>query len=105
MAGAHHDFVYRARAPVLWRKLALLDAAFYEQVIALLETHREIGEFAIERQTVPVGLLLDVAVTIPERPGLAQPHVRYGRPGPEKSLGGLVGEIPCDLNPVSHHDD
>jgi hypothetical protein len=50
------------RSIALRRELALLDGAFDENVVSLLEGHRDAGKVTVERQAVPVGVLLRLAI-------------------------------------------
>ena len=46
------------------RELALLDGALDEDIVAFLESHGNARQIAIERQAVPIGLLLRFAVRV-----------------------------------------
>lgn len=82
MTSADDDLMNRPLDAVFLRcKLALLDAAFYEDVVAFVKCHRDRRQVPVERKTVPVRVLLCFAITIFERVAFAKAHIRYGRSG------------------------
>src|SRR5581483_9403052 len=82
MTAPHDNFVYGARTTVLRGKFALFNGPFDEKAVTFFKGHRELSQFAIERQTVPIGLFLNISIAIPEPVGLAQAHVGYGSARP-----------------------
>src|SRR5437868_7098705 len=59
VAAPDDDFVDESlQAIALGRELALLDGAFDEYVVAFVEGHRDAGEVTVERQVVPIRVLL-----------------------------------------------
>src|SRR5262249_13635583 len=88
MALPHDDLMHSPLHAVLRRcKLALLDATFHENVVTLLVGQGDISEVPVERQAVPVGVLLCVALAVLVCVRLPKPHIRYRH---------SRGEIPAD---------
>src|SRR6266852_6182371 len=52
------DFVMCASVAVHWRVLSDLHGAIYEDVLALFEAFRDIGQRAVKDKVVPVGMLV-----------------------------------------------
>src|SRR5260370_36249965 len=58
VAVSHDDLVHPSLGAVLRRELALLDGAFDEDVLPLIEAERHFGQVPVERQARPGGSLL-----------------------------------------------
>jgi hypothetical protein len=86
-----------------WRELSLLDSALDENVVALVEGHGDAGKIAVEREVVPVGVLLRFAVRALVSIALAQADVGDGSSGRKKSSGRLGSQIADDFETVSLH--
>ena len=67
------------RSVALRRELALLDSAFDEDVVALIEGHGNAGKIAVEGEAVPVGVLLRFAIGVLISVAFAETHVGDGR--------------------------
>ena len=79
LAGPDNDLMNDSLHSVaLWRELALLDGSFDEYVVALLEIRRDAGKLAIERQVVPIGVLLRFAIGVLVPVALAETGIRDG---------------------------
>src|SRR5580698_9513627 len=61
----HDDFMDDSLHAVTFRReLALLNRPFDEDVVAFFQSHRDARKVAIERQTVPIRVLLRFAVAV-----------------------------------------
>src|SRR3974390_3841303 len=58
-----HHFVVRSPVAVHWRVLPDLHGAVYEDVLALFEAFRDIGQRPVEDKVVPVGMLVILLIT------------------------------------------
>ena len=81
MAGFDVDFMHGARCTVRRREFALLKAALYVNVLALLVSERHVSDLVVEHETVPVRVGLRLAVASREAVGLTQANVRHLRAG------------------------
>ena len=62
MAALHDHLVYRPLAAVRGCVLALLNGAFGENVVALIERQRDIRERVVKRQPMPVCVRFNLLV-------------------------------------------
>src|SRR5580704_17611647 len=70
-----------------WSELALLDGALDENVVALVEGHGDARRIGVQREVVPVGVLLRFAIRVLISVTLAQADIGDGSPGRKKSSG------------------
>ena len=66
MAMPHDDFVYYPLGSILRGKLALLDGAFDENVVALVKRQHDVRKVPVERKTIPISPFLPLTITILE---------------------------------------
>ena len=76
-------------AVALRRELALLDRPLDENVVAFLEGRRDARKVAIERQVVPIGVLLRFAVAVLVSVAFPETDIRDGCSGRKISEGRL----------------
>src|SRR5262249_54432878 len=90
---------------VLRHEFTLLDGAFHEYVVALLERDGYFRHVSVERQAVPVGALMPLLAIVLKAIGLAQPRI-----GDWHSRGKIphfrtLGDKPCYLDTVHLHNN
>jgi hypothetical protein len=104
VAAPHHDFVNGPLRPIACRReLALLDGALDENVVSLLEGHRDAREVAVERQAVPVSVLLLLASSVLVSVALAETDVGDGCSRSKASDGGFGRQVPNNFETISLH--
>jgi len=100
----HDNFMDNPQDPVGFRReLALLNRALDKNVVALVERHGDAGEVTVERQVVPVSVLLWFSVRVLVSVTLAKAGVGDGRSRRKISGGWLTRQIADHFKAVSLH--
>src|ERR1035437_2413393 len=84
-------------------ELALLDGALDKNVVALVKGHGDAREVTVERQVVPVGVLLWLSVCVLVPVTFAKPDIGDGRSRGKVSDGGFGRNIANHFEAVSLH--
>ena len=79
------DFVNSPRDPIGRREFSLLQTSFDVNVLALLVRHRNVCDFVVKNQAVPVGVRLRLLITPREMIRLAETEIDHLRAGREVS--------------------
>jgi hypothetical protein len=98
VAVPHNDFMDDSLYAVALRyELALLDGPVNEDVVAFLEGRRNARKVAIERQVVPIGVLLRFTVAVLVSVAFPKTDIRDGCSGRKISERGLGRQIADDF--------
>jgi hypothetical protein len=84
-------------------ELALLDCPLDENVVTFLERCRNARKISIERQIVPIGVLLGFAVGVLVPVAFAETDIGHGRSRRKVSEGRLRRNIAEDFEMISLH--
>src|SRR5579864_907981 len=90
-------------AVTLRRELALLDCPFDENVVAFLEGRRDARKVAIERQVVPIRVLLRLAIAVLVTVAFPKTDIRDGCSGRKISKCRLGYKIADDFETIPLH--
>ena len=77
MAALHNNLVGGSLAAIRRRELTLLQAAFGEHVVTLLEGERKLGKLVIKGEPVPICASLNLLILARKAIALAQTNVRH----------------------------
>jgi hypothetical protein len=75
------DFVNGPRDPIGRREFSLLQTSFDVNVLPLLVRDRNVGDFVVKNQAVPIGMRLRFPITPREMICFAETDVDYLRTG------------------------
>lgn len=97
------NFVNGSGNPVNRSEFPLLQRAFDVNVLALLICHRNVGDFTIKDQAVPVCMGLRFAITPSETIRLTKADIGHFRSRRKESKFGLGGQITGEFEMVLLH--
>lgn len=103
MTGFYVDFVNGPRDPIGRCEFPLLETSFDVNVLALLVRHRNVGDFVVENQAVPVGMRLWFPVTPREMIRFAETEIDHLRTGRKVSKFWLCSQITGEFDTVLLH--
>ena len=96
-------FVNGARDAIGRREFPLLQTSFDVNVLALLVRHRNVGDFVVKNQAVPVGMRLRFPITPGEMIRFAETEINHLRTGWKVSKFGLCSQITGEFDTVLLH--
>ena len=104
MTVSDDDFIDSPRATIFRRELALFDRALDIDVLALLESDRHIRQITVEREAMPIRMLLPLLVAILITVGLPETDICYR--GSRRQITDLrfLGKMPCYFDSIHLHD-
>ena len=103
VTGFYVDFVNGPRYPISWREFPLLQTTFDVNVLALLVRHRQVGDFVVKDQAVPVRVGLRFPVTPRKMIRLAETEIHDLRARRKISKLWRCGQISSEFDAVLLH--
>jgi len=96
-------FVNGARDPIGRREFPLLQTSFNVNVLALLVRHRNVRDFVVKDQAVPVRVGLRFPIMPREMIGLTETEINHLSAGGKVSKFWLCSQITSELDAVFLH--
>jgi hypothetical protein len=105
MTVPHDDFVDDPLGAIFRSELALLDRTFNVNVVSLVEGQGDSRKVPVERQIVPVGAFLPLAITVLEAIRLPQSQIRDGHTGGQISRFALFDNVTRNYYTIHLHNN